>query len=67
VCNIHGHSHDGAVTQNIYRSCEPLPVINPGSLAQGEFAEMTINKTILNKWKVQEVNKHFLDFGLSDE
>lgn len=55
VYYIHGHSHDGAVIQNIYKPCEPFPIINPDSLAQGEFAEVIIRKTILNRWKVQEV------------
>ena len=52
VCNVHGHSHDGSVIQNIYKPCEPLPIINPGSLAQGEFGELIIRKTILGRWKV---------------
>ena len=33
VCNIHGHCHDGSAINNLYKPCDPLPIINPGSLA----------------------------------
>ena len=53
VCDIHGHSHDGAFIQNLGKPREVLPVINPGSLGQGEFAEICISK-VNGKWKVTE-------------
>mgnify|MGYP000034602073 CR=1 FL=1 len=56
VCDIHGHSHDGSFIQNIGKPREVLPVINPGSLGQNEFAEITISK-INGKWKMTEANK----------
>ena len=57
VCNIHGHSHDGSFIQNIGQPCQVLPVINPGSLGQGEFAELKITKTQQGKWKVTSATK----------
>jgi Icc-related predicted phosphoesterase len=62
VCNIHGHTHDGAFIQNIWKPKDPLPVINPGSLSQGEFGEITLRKSIISgKWKVSESTKFYLD------
>ena len=63
VCNIHGHAHHGSFIQNIYKPCQPLPVINPGALKLGEFGEMTLGKTITGKWKVFESSKYYLDMA----
>jgi Icc-related predicted phosphoesterase len=59
VCDIHGHSHDGSFIQNIGIPREVLPVINPGSLGQNEYAEIVISK-VNNKWKLTEANKIYL-------
>ena len=61
VCNIHGHSHDGSFIQNVWKPKDPLPIINPGSLHQGEFGEITLKRTLQGKWKVFESTKFYLE------
>lgn len=61
LCNIHGHTHDGASIQNMWKPSEPLNIINPGALSQGEFSEMTIKYVVgENRWKISEVTKIFI-------
>ena len=52
TCNIHGHLHDGAFYQNLWKPHHPLPIINPGSLKQSEFGELELEKKD-GKWKVK--------------
>ena len=42
VCSVHGHTHEGSFIQNISKPAEVLPIINPGSLGQGEFGIITL-------------------------
>ena len=60
VCNIHGHIHDGAFTVNIGTPEQPLTIINPGSLVQSEFGEMTLKLNTHGRWQVAGANKIFL-------
>jgi Icc-related predicted phosphoesterase len=60
VCNIHGHCHEGAFTQNIHTPSDPLKIINPGALGQKEFGHILIERDMLNKWKVTEACKFYL-------
>ena len=60
VCNIHGHTHDGAFTVNIGSPDRPLTVINPGSLVQSEFGELTLKLNTHGKWEVAASSKVYL-------
>ena len=61
LCNIHGHTHDGAFMQNMWKPFDPLYAINPGALDQGDFCELVLTyKVGENKWKITEANRFFL-------
>ena len=60
VCNVHGHSHEGAFLQTFTKPFKsPLPIINPGSVMSGHFGELFISKPKGGKWKVSQVNKFY--------
>ena len=60
VCNIHGHTHEGAFAVNIGTPHERMTVINPGSLVQSEFGEMTLRLNTHGKWEISATSKIFL-------
>eukprot|EP00831_Metopus_contortus_P016113 TRINITY_DN1671_c0_g1_i3.p1 TRINITY_DN1671_c0_g1~~TRINITY_DN1671_c0_g1_i3.p1 ORF type:complete len:245 (-),score=53.23 TRINITY_DN1671_c0_g1_i3:205-939(-) len=50
ICNIHGHS---ALAEGFDKPYSPkLPIINPGGLASGRFAEVTLANLPSGRWRV---------------
>jgi len=60
VCNIHGHTHEGAFMQNVGSVAKPLQIINPGSLKQAEFGEVVVRQSTTGDWEVVRSTKNFL-------
>ena len=58
--DVHGHTHEGAFTQNIGTHEKPLHVFNPGPLCFGKFAELVLKKDISGRWKVYTATQHYL-------
>lgn len=56
VVNVHGHAHDAAPMDKINN----VRVVNPGSLRDGEFAELTLKENADGTWRVAQYNKHFI-------
>jgi len=60
LCNIHGHAHMGSVLDRVPTSESKLQVINPGSLVEGQFCELTLKRDTNQKWIIATLAKHFL-------
>jgi len=48
TCNIHGHTHPGRGQSSVVA----VPVVNPGSLKEGNFGIITL-RVDSGKWRLQ--------------
>ncbi|EAS01472.1 ser/thr phosphatase family protein (macronuclear) [Tetrahymena thermophila SB210] len=58
IVNVHGHTHDSHGRNNIYK----VPVVNPGSLLDGNFCKINLHKdSASQKWVLR--SSHFINLN----